>query len=61
MSRCPTLSIHLLRGEEDEAYCAVCGDGSSVEPNMIVFCERCDLAVHQNCYGIGEIPQGVGR
>ena len=46
------------RGEEDEAYCAVCGDGASVEPNQIVFCERCDVAVHQGCYGIGEIPHG---
>ncbi|EFJ52654.1 hypothetical protein VOLCADRAFT_47045, partial [Volvox carteri f. nagariensis] len=31
--------------------CAICGDGLSVDPNMIVFCERCDIAVHQHCYG----------
>ncbi|GAX72793.1 hypothetical protein CEUSTIGMA_g248.t1 [Chlamydomonas eustigma] len=47
-----------LRGPEDEAFCAVCGDGSSLEPNQILFCERCDVAVHQGCYGLGEIPQG---
>ncbi|EFN53262.1 hypothetical protein CHLNCDRAFT_58651 [Chlorella variabilis] len=41
-----------------EAFCAVCGDGRSEPPNPIVFCERCDVAVHQHCYGIGVLPEG---
>ena len=45
------------RGEE-EALCAVCAEGHSVDANVIVFCERCDLAVHQLCYGIEHIPSG---
>ena len=45
------------RGEE-EALCAVCAEGHSVDANVIVFCERCDLAVHQLCYGIEHIPAG---
>lgn len=44
-------------GDED-ALCAVCGDGLSVEPNQIIFCERCDVAVHQHCYGLVDIPEG---
>ncbi len=40
------------RGEEEEALCAVCSGGSSEAPNVIVFCERCDVAVHQECYGV---------
>jgi hypothetical protein len=40
------------------ALCAVCGDGESKENDAIVFCDRCNVAVHQNCYGIGELPQG---
>jgi hypothetical protein len=46
--------------EDEEALCAVCGDGSAAEGNEIVFCERCDLAVHQDCYGLAHIPEGVG-
>ena len=38
--------------------CCVCGDGLSLEPNIIVFCERCDIAVHQACYGVRNIPAG---
>lgn len=57
------LSTELLdplaqRGSGDEALCGVCGEGHSEEPNVIVFCERCDLAVHQECYGVGEVPAG---
>lgn len=40
------------------ALCAVCGDGESKGADQIVFCDRCNVAVHQNCYAVGEIPQG---
>ena len=38
--------------------CAVCGDGTSVPADQIVFCDRCNVAVHQRCYGLSEIPAG---
>lgn len=47
------------RGEDEEALCAVCAGGASAEPNRIVYCDRCDLAVHQTCYGVEEIPEGA--
>ena len=46
------------RRPEEEALCAICSEGHSLPPNMIVFCERCDIAVHQKCYGISRVPDG---
>eukprot|EP00216_Chloropicon_sp_CCMP2111_P005397 CAMPEP_0198241042 /NCGR_PEP_ID=MMETSP1446-20131203/5972_1 /TAXON_ID=1461542 ORGANISM="Unidentified sp, Strain CCMP2111" /NCGR_SAMPLE_ID=MMETSP1446 /ASSEMBLY_ACC=CAM_ASM_001112 /LENGTH=1259 /DNA_ID=CAMNT_0043923839 /DNA_START=131 /DNA_END=3907 /DNA_ORIENTATION=- len=47
----------VLRPDQD-VVCCVCGDGQSEAPNQIVFCEMCDQPVHQQCYGISEIPDG---
>jgi hypothetical protein len=30
----------------------------AVPTNQIVYCERCDVAVHQACYGIAAVPEG---
>ena len=49
------------RAEDEDALCAVCGGGDWVPHNQIVFCERCDVAVHQRCYGVAEIPVGGRR
>ena len=32
---------------EDLACCAVCGEGDWEDDNAIIFCDSCDLAVHQ--------------
>ena len=45
------------RREEDEAFCAVCGEGHSAPPNVILFCDRCDVAVHQHCYDVAVVPE----
>lgn len=44
-------------GAMEDALCAVCGGGDSEEPNEIIFCERCEVAVHQDCYGVDEVPE----
>jgi len=40
------------------AVCSICHDGEVTPDNQILFCEACDVPVHQFCYGVEEIPQG---
>lgn len=45
-------------GSAEEQRCAVCNDSECDNSNAIVFCDGCDIAVHQECYGIAFIPEG---
>jgi PHD-like zinc-binding domain/PHD-finger/Bromodomain len=43
---------------DDETLCAICGSGEACNADAIILCDRCDVAVHQCCYGIPNIPEG---
>ncbi len=45
--------------EQDmDAVCDICNDGEVTVDNQIIFCESCNVAVHQKCYGISKVPSG---
>ncbi|XP_062584278.1 uncharacterized protein LOC134246031 [Saccostrea cucullata] len=43
---------------DEDIVCAVCASPESEECNEMVFCDGCDICVHQACYGIQKIPEG---
>jgi len=54
------LDSSLLQTSNDcDVPCRICNDGSSDAKDLIVFCDGCNVSVHQSCYGIGKVPEGA--
>lgn len=43
---------------DENVICDVCRSPESEEANEMVFCDNCNICVHQACYGITAIPSG---
>eukprot|EP00984_Skeletonema_dohrnii_P032451 scaffold26657_cov130-Skeletonema_dohrnii-CCMP3373.AAC.2 len=44
--------------QDMDAVCDICFDGEVTPENQIIFCDTCNVAVHQGCYGIDKVPSG---
>eukprot|EP00005_Dracoamoeba_jomungandri_P002343 CAMPEP_0174261300 /NCGR_PEP_ID=MMETSP0439-20130205/11350_1 /TAXON_ID=0 /ORGANISM="Stereomyxa ramosa, Strain Chinc5" /LENGTH=786 /DNA_ID=CAMNT_0015345755 /DNA_START=53 /DNA_END=2413 /DNA_ORIENTATION=+ len=53
-----TEQMELELAEDVGELCQICRIGDSTSEDVIVFCDGCNVAVHQHCYGIAEIPSG---
>ena len=43
---------------DDEIACNVCFALDGEDGNEMIFCDACDVCVHQACYGVQSIPEG---
>jgi hypothetical protein len=49
----------VVNSEEDsDDLCSCCQDGTVYENNNIIYCDGCDVPVHQACYGVSTVPDG---
>lgn len=44
---------------DENVICDVCRSPDSEDGNEMVFCDSCNICVHQACYGITIIPDGM--
>ncbi|XP_037551056.1 protein Jade-1 [Nematolebias whitei] len=63
--RCHDNMAHTVETEEglgieydEDVVCDVCLSPDGEDNNEMVFCDKCNICVHQACYGIQKVPKG---
>ncbi|KFP89226.1 Protein Jade-1, partial [Apaloderma vittatum] len=63
--RCYDSMSHAIETEEglgieydEDVVCDVCRSPDGEDSNEMVFCDKCNICVHQACYGILNVPEG---
>ena len=44
--------------KQEDHVCQICNDGDYTDSNLIVYCSRCSVCCHQQCYGLPYVPEG---
>ncbi|XP_067335725.1 protein Jade-1 isoform X2 [Channa argus] len=64
-NRCHENMTHAMETEEglgieydEDVVCDVCQSPDGEDNNEMVFCDKCNICVHQACYGIQKVPKG---
>lgn len=50
--------VHMDMETGEDRTCCICNDDFCENLDSMLFCDECDIAVHQNCYGVLFIPEG---
>ncbi|XP_064405440.1 E3 ubiquitin-protein ligase Jade-2-like isoform X2 [Halichondria panicea] len=58
MARAITTQENLGIEYDEQTVCDVCQDHESEESNDMIFCDSCNVCVHQACYGVTSVPRG---
>lgn len=58
--RPPPSLLRTLEASEMSELCDVCGFDTEPD-NLIVYCESCNIGVHQTCYGISQVESEKAR
>ncbi|XP_076002794.1 protein Jade-1 isoform X1 [Genypterus blacodes] len=63
--QCHDNMTHAMETEEglgieydEDVVCDVCQSPDGEDNNEMVFCDKCNICVHQACYGIQKVPKG---
>ena len=55
-------ALHFAAASGCDSCCVltrVCTTPRSTDDNQIVYCDACNVAVHQHCYGVSTVPDGA--
>lgn len=47
-----------MEDEPEETFCSICLESDTDDDNLILYCDNCNVPVHQICYGVMKIPSG---
>jgi hypothetical protein len=57
-TRSTDADVGLEFGVDGDDLCAACDNGDGSDENQIIYCDGCNMPVHQHCYGLDTVASG---